>query len=115
MLQCLVVCCSVLECVGVCYGVLQCVASYLWLCCDDVLQYAVLFLSASVADMQKLVAVCCNVLQCVAMCCNVLQCAAVCCNQLQCVADCCANCAELALQCVAVTWHLVAVCCSVSQ
>ena len=86
MLQCVVVCCSVLQCVGVCCGVLQCVAPYLWLCCDDVLQYAVLFLSASVADMQKLVAVCCNVLQCVAMCCNVLQCVAINYSVLQIVA-----------------------------
>jgi len=35
---------------------------------------------------QRVVVVCCSVLQCVAVCCSVLQCVAVCCSVLQCVA-----------------------------
>ena len=46
---------------------------------------------------ERLVAVCCSVLQCVAVCCSVLQCVAACCSVLQRVAVCCS-----VLQCVAV-------------
>ena len=72
MLQCDVVCCSVLQCVAgncVCVIVLQCVA----MCCHAL----------------QCGAACCRVLPCVAVCCRVLQCVAVCCSVLRCVAVCC--------------------------
>jgi len=92
VLQCVVLCCSVLQIV--CCSVLQCVAA-----CCGVLQC---------------VAVCCSVLQCVAVYCIVLQCVAVCCRS--CVAVCCRvlQCvADRVVQCVAVCCRsCVAVCCS---
>jgi len=54
VIQCVIVCCSVLQCVAVRCSVLQCVA------------------------------VCCSVSQCVAVCCSVLQCVAVCYNVSHC-------------------------------
>jgi len=85
VLQCVVVCCSVLQCVAafwrVCCSVLQCVAVYrrvlarVVVCCS-VLQSAVM---------------CCSVSQCVAMCCRKLQRVDACCNVLVCVAACCSK------------------------
>ena len=60
MLQCVVVCCSVLKCVAVCYSMLQCTVA-----CCSVLQR---------------VAVCCSVCsvcKCVAMCYCLMECAPV--------------------------------------
>jgi len=68
LLQCVVVCCSVLPCVAV---VWQCFA----VCCG-VLHFATGFTPCA----------CWSVLQCVAVCCSVLQCVAVCYSMLQCVA-----------------------------
>jgi len=80
VLQCVVVCCSVLQRVVECCSVLH-------MCCSG---------SASLCSLPKLfglkisvfVPVCCGVLLCVAACSSVLQCVEVCYNvlQWQCVA-----------------------------
>jgi len=71
MLQCVVLCCSVMQSGAVYCSALQRVESCVAACCS-VLQR---------------VAACCSVLQrvaaCVVMCCSVLQCAVVCCSVLQ--------------------------------
>jgi len=92
------------------------------------------------AEIHRIQAICCSVLQCVAVCCSVLQCVAVlqlwmwrlrfiryimaCCSVLQCVAVCCSlcDCGDWDLsdtgQCVAVCCSMlqcVAVCCSALQ
>ena len=110
VLQCVVVCCSVLQCRNDGTHVHMSKVSMFWVyVCTSVLQCVVL--------------VCCSVLQCVAVCCSVLQCVAVqeswhththeqgehvigyvCCSVLQCVAVCC----SIVLRCIAV-------CCSVMQ
>ena len=69
LLQCVVVCCSVLPCVAVCGSVLQCVA----VCC--------ILLPDS---LHVRVGVCYSVLPCVAVCCSVLQCVIACCSVLRC-------------------------------
>ena len=61
VVQCVVVCCSVLQCVTVCRTVLQCVT--VW--CRVVQS------GAEWCSVSKGVAVCCSVLQCVAVCCSV--------------------------------------------
>jgi len=122
--HCVAMCCSVLKCVAVRCSVLQCKLLCVVVCIAQpepmwgmakaitpVLHYIVFI-----------------VLQCVAVCCNVLQCAAVCCSVLQCVSrpeprkrcelgrkaiapvlQCVVS---IVLQCVAVCWMCVAVCCS---
>jgi len=82
VLQCVVVCCSVLQCVAVCY--IQCVA----VCCSA--RYASDWRACHCVAVccSVLHSVCCSVLQCVAVWCSVLQCVAVCCSVLQCVAVC---------------------------
>ena len=99
MLQCVVVCCSVLQCVVLCCSVLQCVA----VCCS-VLQ----FMLQTPVERQKrdidmrssrvggeeeyaCIAEYCTVLQCIAVSCSVLQCVAVCCSVLQSLALCVVN------------------------
>jgi len=76
VLQCAVLCCSVLKRVtvwySVCCSVLKCVSP----------GKRLIYIGT------RCVAVCCIVLQCVAVCCSVLQCVAVCCSVLQCVAVC---------------------------
>ena len=70
MLQCVVVCCSVLQCVAMSSLIIK-------------LSVAVL---EDVCSVWQCVAVCCSELQCAAVCCSVLQCVAMCCTVLQCVA-----------------------------
>ena len=68
VLQCVVVCCSVLQCVAVCCSVLQCVLQYV----SDVRVFDVLQWYTSTPFVQC-------VMQCVAVCFS------VCCRVLQCV------------------------------
>ena len=88
MLQCVVMCCSVLQCVAVC-----CHVTLLELGFN--LEFGVS--KDRCCSVLQCVVMCCSVWQCVAMCCNVLQCFAMCCSVLQCVVMCCS-----VLQCVAV-------------
>ena len=95
VLQCGVVCCSVLQRVAVCFS--ECIGHY----AGQVVDFG--------SQLHMCVAVCCSVLQCVAVsvlaitpgkllilglrnalqvCCSVLQCVAACCNVVQCVAVC---------------------------
>jgi len=71
VLQCVVVCCSVLQCVAVC-SVLQCAEV-----CGSVRMH----LGAVPASLAW---VCCSVWRCVALCGGVLHCDALCCTVLQC-------------------------------
>ena len=87
-----------LQCVLVCYSVLQRVAVS---CSLLRVESPNLFLSGPVL---QCVAVHCSVLLCVAVCCSVLQCVAVCYSVLQCVIVCCS-----VLQCVAVSCSLLRV------
>jgi len=61
----------------------------------------------------RVVAVCCSVLQCAAVCCSVLQCVEVCCGVLQRVAVWCSALQCIALYCIAS--QCVAACYSVLQ
>ena len=81
MLQCVVVCCSVLHCV-----VERPVSQLHEFNCLHVTPMCV--------------AECCSVLQCVAVYCSVVHCVAVCCSVLQCVAVCCSvlRCVECVVQ-----------------
>ena len=97
MLQCAVVCCSVLQCVAVRY-IKSLILGKLTIAAaperrfgevDDDLCHG--------GGLHTCVALCCSVLQCDAVCCSMLQCVAVCCSVLQCVAVCCS-----VLQCVVV-------------
>jgi len=101
VLQCVVVCCSVLQRVAVCSSgalcvhfqrlpgmLLQCVAA----CCSVVQRVAVCCIVlqrvlTSSRYVLQCVAVCCSVFQCVAVCCSVLQRVTVCCSVLQCVVN----------------------------
>ena len=80
MLQCAVVCCSVLQCDVVCCSVLQCVGNdelsshVQW----DTSQYDAMCCMLQCVAVCRRVAACYIVLQCVAGCCSALQCVAVC-------------------------------------
>jgi len=85
VLQCVVVCCSVMQRGAAWLSVVQCVAQYDSGSCSVVqcgAVYCVLRACSPLMlgrSMLQYVAVCCSVLQCVAVCCSVLQCVAVCC------------------------------------
>jgi len=104
MVQCVVVCCSVLQCFVVCCSVLQCSALQF----KEMLEKDFCFLTNTLRDEHEIwCACCCSVLQCVAVCCSVLQSKPllekefcfltytlrdenrVCCNVVQCIAVCC--------------------------
>jgi len=86
VVQCVVVCCSVLQCVAVCCSVLQCVA----VCCS--------VLQCVAGMMPFLLSMCTSmlfcVLQCAAVFCSVVRCVAV---RLQRAAVCCSHVGFLAL------------------
>jgi len=88
--QCIAVRCSMLQCVIVCRSVVQGVPSgRAMLICRGPAIYS------GERGKERARAVCCVVLRCVALCCVMLQCVAVCCSVLQCVAVC-----RSVLQCV---------------
>ena len=82
VLQCVVVCCSLLQCVAThdqgyfqCQYLLQCVAL-----CRTMLQCFAVCCSVKGLTTKSTCSanICCSVLQCVVVCCSVLQCVAVC-------------------------------------
>jgi len=92
VLQCVVVCCSVLLCVAVTLPPVPDTPKSISV------SVLLLYSACMCYRVIKCVTACCRVLQCLAVCCSVLQCVAVHCSALQCAAMCCS-----VLQCVAVS------------
>jgi len=93
VVQCGVVCCSVLQWVAVRFRVFQCDASGFFrcvaVCCSGLRSVveccSVMPRGSFSAPCSRVGALFCSILRCVAVCCSMLQCVSVCCSVVQCV------------------------------